>query len=68
MSDQSKTQPGRTLGRRGVLKGAGLAAATAASPFLAGAPAQALQTKPDQTKARYQESAQVKRYYETNRR
>ncbi len=55
------------LDRRGFLRAASLGAgATAATAPFAAAPA-AAETGDQRTKARYKESAHVKRFYETNR-
>ena len=63
MTDKSK-QPGR----RDILKTLGLGVgATAAASAAATTPARATESQDDRRKARYQESAHIKRYYETNR-
>lgn len=55
------------LGRRDMLKVLGLGAGAAAAGTAAVTPAQATESVNDRTKARYQDSAQVKRFYETAR-
>ena len=56
------------LGRRDLLKAIGLGAGAAAVPAAAAAQTAAPVENADQRrKARYQESAHVKRFYETNR-
>jgi secreted PhoX family phosphatase len=68
----SKTKPDAPadLNRRGFLKGLGTGAAgavTVAAGVTASAPAEAAETAAEKTKARYQESEHVKKYYATNR-
>jgi len=60
------TEKSGKLGRRDVLKALGLGAGAAAAPA-AVTPAAATETMDERRKARYQESAHVKKYYDTNR-
>lgn len=53
--------------RRDVLKALGLGATATAAPIAAQPASAAIETQAERRKARYQETAQVKRYYETNR-
>jgi hypothetical protein len=56
--------------RRDVLRGAATGALLVAAAMAAGAPRKAWakpETKEERKKSRYQESAHVKRFYETNR-
>lgn len=53
-------------GRRGFLRGMGVAGAAAAVAAPVGE-AQAAESRDEQRKARYRETEHVKRYYQTNR-
>ena len=65
---EDKPAKAATDGRRGFLKGAGIAAAAAAAVVapVAGE-AQATESRSDARKARYRETDHVRRFYATNR-
>ena len=54
-------------GRRGFLKGAGIAGVAAAASVAAVGEAEATESRQDARKARYRETDHVRRYYATNR-
>jgi hypothetical protein len=63
--DEGATNPDNA-GRRGFLKGAGIAATAAVVAPVAGE-AQATESRQDARKARYRETDHVRRFYATNR-
>ncbi len=66
----AKSKTDATLDRRGFLKGIGTGAAgaaTVAAGVTTTSPALAAESTTDKKKARYRESAHVKKFYATNR-
>ena len=64
--DDKAARP-ENAGRRGFLRGAGIAGVAAVASVAATDEAQATESRQDARKARYRETDHVRRYYATNR-
>lgn len=63
----NRKEAGTGVTRRGLLTGAGLAAAGAAAATVLPQAAEAEETPDEQVKARYRDNEHVKRFYDLNR-